>query len=33
MGTNVYSALKKKFEDILKNAREIVSTIKPFWTI
>ena len=24
---------KKKFEDILKNAREIVSTIKPFWTI
>jgi hypothetical protein len=30
MGTNVYSAMKKKFEDILKNGREIGSTIKPF---
>ena len=29
IGTNVYNALKKKFEDILKNGREIGRTIKP----
>jgi len=30
MGTNVYSAMKKKFEDILKNGREIVCEILCF---